>query len=187
MLCNFPREILEHVALELVMIDPVGPLTNLANLKSTCKHINNALSSNVVKARIFCATFDSSACLRRLGPRAHRPKNLAEQLLVNHKVLATIHRGDIFTPAIEQVFWRTFLMLLESDGKNRIQLMAAGLDDFIERFVHQRLLEDSELGWPADNTVNSLALWIFSMTLTEGAFISGVLLHPLSQSNPQKN
>lgn len=61
-------------------------------------------------------------------------------------------------------------MLMEDDGKNRCQLDAAGLPDFVDRFVRERLYEKSVEGWPAENEVNSLAIWLLWLTATEGAF-----------------
>ena len=168
-LCSIPPEVLEDIALELVLADPIGPPKNLLRLAQTCKHIHETLTSNALRARIYNATFDSSASRRRLGTRAHRSKNLARQLQVNHGALALIRSGDIYVATIEHLLWRAFLMLLDNDGKNHVQLAAAGLDDFVERFILERLMEDADDGWPVDNTVNSLALWVFSMMITEGA------------------
>lgn len=59
-----------------------------------------------------------------------------------------------------------FIMMTENDGRNERQLAAAGLADYVERFVLERLWEgkDSTNQWPAESTINALALWLMWFT-----------------------
>ena len=63
-------------------------------------------------------------------------------------------------------------MLLDNDGKNRCQLDRVHLDDSVDAFVTRRVWENRWFhnGWPIDNPVNSLALWLMWMNTTPGAF-----------------
>ncbi|KAI6097493.1 hypothetical protein F5141DRAFT_1220061 [Pisolithus sp. B1] len=58
-------------------------------------------------------------------------------------------------------------MFMEDDGKNCGSLEAAGLPDFVYHFVHEYLYDGHWNGWPADNAVNSLVLWLLWLTTTE--------------------
>jgi hypothetical protein len=60
-------------------------------------------------------------------------------------------------------------MLIENDGKNRYHLEQAGLPDFVDSFVRERLYQDAPDGWPADNEINSLALWLLWLSSSEGS------------------
>ncbi|EGO31272.1 hypothetical protein SERLADRAFT_353830 [Serpula lacrymans var. lacrymans S7.9] len=103
-----------------------------------------------------------------MGTQAFASSYLANQLRVYSLALNTIRRADIRHPEILPTFWTCLFMLLENDGKNRYQLGWAGLDNFVDEFVRTRLYEGSTQlnGWPSDNTLNSLALWLMWMTTT---------------------
>ena len=60
-------------------------------------------------------------------------------------------------------------MLLENDGKNHRRLDAAGLPDFVDTFVRERLYENTVDGLPDESELNSLAIWLLWLT-TEGVF-----------------
>lgn len=70
-------------------------------------------------------------------------------------------------------------MLLESDGRNYVQLVRwAGVRVWVGRFVRERLWEgrndgaeegEGGGGWPKDSMCNALALWILWMVEDEGA------------------
>jgi hypothetical protein len=183
-LSGFPSEILENIALELVLLSPTERPKDLAQFSATCSRLRATLwHSHWIRARIFRTIFDSSAAARRLGSRARNPRNLAGQLSVYYLTLAEIRHGDVYTPHVQQVFWRAFLMLLENDGKNRVHLADAGLEDFVENFVLERLWEGSgdNGGYPLDNIVNSLALWIMAMTATPRTSISPLPARGVSQ------
>ena len=62
----------------------------------------------------------------------------------------------------------------ENDGRNERQLAAAGLADYVEHFVLERLWEAREPTnqWPAETTINALALWLMWFTTDFGTFHS---------------
>lgn len=65
-----------------------------------------------------------------------------------------------------------FIMMTENDGRNECQLAAAGLADYVEHFVLERLWEGRESinQWPAESTINALALWLMWFTTDFGTF-----------------
>jgi len=71
-------------------------------------------------------------------------------------------------------------MMTENDGRNERQLAAAGLADYVEHFVLERLWEakESTNQWPAETTINALALWLMWFTTDFGTFHSP-LTNPL--------
>ena len=168
---RLPLELLEKIVLE-IHGDPTSPPSALLPLLLASKHFYDALSFRSNKhlyACMFRLSFDESAPTRRLG---HLDASaLCHQLRANYSALRSIRRRDTHADNILVTFWTCFSMLLENDGKNRCQLDAAGLPDFIDAFVRERLYDNSIDGWPAENEINSIALWLLWLTTTEGAFL----------------
>ncbi|KIM90390.1 hypothetical protein PILCRDRAFT_181625 [Piloderma croceum F 1598] len=172
-LCRFPAEILENIALEAVRFEFLGPPKALISLLCTCKSMHNALAFNQcydLYTRIFETKFDIDAVRRRFGLKSVRLTNLAMQLKKYCTNLQKIRRGDIYSPDSYDILWTSFLMATENDGKNASQLEWAGLDTFVDRFVRGRLCEDiaQHNDWPAESIVdiNALALWLMWFTTT---------------------
>lgn len=174
-LCRFPSEILENIALEVVFLDPLGPPKGLVPLLCTCKEVYDVLAFDRcynLYARIMKVKFDLGAVRRRFGPKSIRSTNLALQLKKYCLNLQDIRHGDIYSPRVHDILRTSFFMAYENDGKNAYQLEWAGLDGFVDRFVRARLCEDvvQHNGWPAESSVNALALWLMWFTTTEGQF-----------------
>jgi hypothetical protein len=164
---RLPLELLEKIVLGL-HDDPASPPSAFLPLLLASKHFYNALSftaNNHLYACIFRLSFDQSGPARRLGnPDA---PGLAMQLRANYDAIKCVRRRNIRADNVLQTFWTCFSMLLENDGKNRHQLDAAGLPDYVDDFLRERLYEHSIDGWPAENELNSLALWLLWLTTTE--------------------
>lgn len=176
-LCSIPLVILENIAHETTLIDPFGPPSTLIPLLLTCRHIHNALSfksCSHLYARIFRSRFDYRAASRRFGIRATYSPTLAKQLKKYCITLKRFRRGDINSDTLQDDFYLAFFMMSENDGRNYVQLQWAGLPAFVDRFVRQRLWDDRESsnGWPAENRINSLALWLLYFTTTKGPSLS---------------
>lgn len=172
-LCSLPSIILERIAFETALVDPLAPPADLIPLLQSCRHIYNTLSLGHCKdlyARIFKAKFDTGAPARRFGPSAIYSQNLADQLTRYCLALKHIRTGDIFSSSILLDFWTAFIMMSENDGKNELQLEAAGLADYVECFTIERLWEDRARynQWPAETTINALALWLMWFTTNHG-------------------
>ncbi|KAG6380578.1 hypothetical protein JVT61DRAFT_4941 [Boletus reticuloceps] len=164
---RLPLELLEKIVLELHG-DPASPPAAVLPLLLTSKYFYRSLGfqyNNHLYASLFRLSFDSSAPVRRLG-YLNAP-GLCSQLRSDYSAINCIRRGDIHADNVPQTFWTCFSMLLENDGKNRCQLDAAGLPDFVDSFIRERLYEHSVDGWPAENDINSLALWLLWLTITD--------------------
>ncbi|KZP26511.1 hypothetical protein FIBSPDRAFT_782032 [Athelia psychrophila] len=168
-LCRIPAEVLENIALEVTVLDPYGPPSGLVPFLCTCKHVYQLLTFKNTPdfyARVFRSRFDVAAAKRRFGPIATQSSNLSKQLKIYCGTLRDIKRGDIYSIAVEETLRSAFFLALESDGKNAIQLQKAGLGDFVDRFVRERLCDTAYNGWPAESTVNAVALWLMWFTTT---------------------
>jgi hypothetical protein len=175
-LYRVPKEIIQNVAFQVVFVDdPCGRTSSLIPLLCTSKYINSVLAfgnCHHLWARIFGAMFDLGAAKRRYGDDGLWDPSLAEQLRKYCSALNCIGRGDIYSPHILETFWMAFFMLCENDGKNRCQLDRVRFNFFIDRFVRTRIYETrwEHNGWPAENAVNSLALWLFWMNTNLGIY-----------------
>lgn len=181
-LFKLPIEILEHIGFQLLEHDPASTTAGITPLLQTCKRINAILSfrnNSHLYSRLFRSRFDHAASARRLGTRTHGAPHLADQLTWYSSALGCIRRGNIYDKHVFTAFSACFALLIENDGKNRTHLEAAGLPDFVDRFVRERLYEDSSSsnGWPQESPINCLALWLLWYTSTEG------LPSPLLQHN----
>ena len=177
-LSKCPDEILENIALELLRLKRECNVKELIPLLLTNHRIHEALSfqgSSNLAARIFKIKFDVGAALRRSGPKAMRSTNLKAQLRIFCDTLQDIRSGNIFNPNIVDIFRNAYFMASENDGKNAYQLEWANLGEFVDRFVRERLSENEHNGWPADSSVNSLALWLMWFTTTRGVLFSSAV------------
>jgi len=177
MLCLLPHDILLRIAFELALADQTSNPLHLIPLLQTCRYVHHTLSmssNHDLYADIFKAKFDTSAPLRRFGAPALYSSNLTHQLARYCRVLKHIRRADIYSSTILEDFWMAFIMMTENDGRNERQLAAAGLADYVEQFVLERLWEgrESTNQWPAESTINALALWLVWFTTDFGTFHS---------------
>lgn len=165
MIPSLPYEVQLHIAVCTACIDPLGPPIHLPALLATCSTIYRTLTGDSeLFARIFRAKFDCSAPRRRFGVLLNRA--LADQLKTYCTTLKRIRAGDLHAPTLEFDLWQAFLMLLESDGKNFVQLVEyARLPSFADRLIRIRLSEGRAPGeWPIEDNVNSLTAWLCWMT-----------------------
>jgi len=172
-LFSIPVEILERIALQVALLDPLGPPVHLISLLCSCKYVHHTLSSprsNDLSAKIFRGMFDVGAARRRIGHHALKSRFLASQLKTYCTALQHIRRGDIFIPDIEDVLRTALILVMENDGKNRAQLEWANTYAFVNKFVRNRLWHDTVNGWPRDTSLNALALWVMWSMTDDSAF-----------------
>ncbi|TCD63351.1 hypothetical protein EIP91_005652, partial [Steccherinum ochraceum] len=184
-LCAIPTTILESIALEAALLQPLGPPADLVPLLQTCRYIHHALAlqhNRHLYAHIFRSMFDWRAASRRFGPRACYSSNLAVQLKKYCTTLRRLKHADPDSEHLNLDLWNAFLMMIENDGRNAAQLEWAGLTAFVDRLVRERLWRGREdfHGWPAENTTNALALWLMWFT-TDQATIDAELATPEGQ------
>ncbi|KAK1215657.1 hypothetical protein PQX77_021721 [Marasmius sp. AFHP31] len=81
---------------------------------------------------------------------------------------------DDESQSIEELMWVLWVMCLEDDGINRLQLDLVGAYGWVEAYIHRRLNDGAEenRGWPLDNAVNSCALHIFWYLTTKDRLFS---------------
>lgn len=82
-------------------------------------------------------------------------------------------RGDVYVDGDEsqlvEAFGVAYVMLLEDDGINVLQLKKAGLVGFVENWLEKRLCEGED-GWPVDNETSALALNILWQLTDKGGW-----------------
>ena len=166
-----PLDVLENIAYHLALIDPYGPSTHLVPLLCTNSFLYSSLSlrhNPHLYARIFRAKFDHRAAGRRLTEDATYSAAQANQLVRYCHALKDISSGDIYSPRLLKTFYRAFALCSENDGRNAQQLEWAGLSQFVERYVFERLWDGREdhNNWPLESGENAFALWLYWYSLT---------------------
>ncbi|KAL0566822.1 hypothetical protein V5O48_015179 [Marasmius crinis-equi] len=169
---SLPNELLDEIACNVA--SEFGLPSSLTPLLLTCKRIHNVLTGPGGKAvwrRIFQGTFSSSAAVRRLGARL-RNEDWLFQLQLYVRVLRDVQgrrmegeggmfeEQDVERHSVEELMWVLWVMCLEDDGRNRVQMDKVGVYEWVAMFVRTRLARD-EAGWPVDNALNSCALHVF--------------------------
>ena len=152
---------------------PIGLPSDIIPFLRTCSHIHSQLSwtnNKDLYGRMFRIKFDVHAALRRFGPDALFSRNLAEQLQKYCLAMKRIRSGDITAPTVREDLWSAFFMCIENDGRNHAQLMWAGLPRFVDGVLRLSLRSerDTGIGWPKENWVNVLALFLMWATSDYG-------------------
>lgn len=120
-----PLEVLERVVLSAAEEQLPGPPSSLLPLLLTSKAVNFALSperNNSLYASLFALKFDTAAASRRLTIRWLTSRCLSSELRSRFGALNRIRRGAIDDPMLPYDLWTVFLILLEHDHKNALQL-----------------------------------------------------------------
>jgi len=118
------QEVLERIVLFAVEQRFLGPPSDLFALLTTSKTINFALSPEknyYLYGRIFALKFDTAAASRRLSERWLTNKSLSTELRVRFGAFRRIRRGDD-GHMLQHDLWTVFLIILEHDHKNALQL-----------------------------------------------------------------
>jgi len=189
---TIPSETLADIAFSLVSLSFLGPPTDILTFLLLSKTIWKKLSSknnSHLYARIFTFKFDVSAPVRRLGHVCSLSMNLAEELIRRYRGLRRI-KGDLYSRSYENSgpggnllkadLWMAYLMFLENDGKNAIQLIQyARVDRFSLKFIIPGGMfhncTDGNGGWTVNNEVNALITWLFWFT-DKGASLCDLMM-----------
>lgn len=194
-LTSLPPDVLTHVALCLATStdsNPVGPPKHLLPFLLTSRTVNNHVSYNTnpsLYADIFRYQFDVRSLHRRLPSSRLTAPNLAAELRRRWTSLKRILKQGASADwrdrtykdhEIKEDLMTAFLMLLESDGRNAIQLIQyAQLHSWINQYYQIRLTKiHREPSMPAETDEASLAMWI-AWLLTD---YRGLLLEADSRS-----
>ncbi|KAL0945455.1 hypothetical protein HGRIS_000945 [Hohenbuehelia grisea] len=175
MLSSFERltpELVDSIAYFAVTLDLKGPPTIVLNLCLTSKKLNailNFKNNTYLYARIFRIKFDISAPTRRLSNRWATSTCHAVELTKRFSVLKRIRSRASYS--IEDL-WTVYLMLLEGDGRNEIQLFDwAGFSLFLSSVIIKRMIPTSRGGspsWFSDIHGTSLIVWLLWMSACRG-------------------
>ncbi|KAG8935020.1 hypothetical protein FRC01_010525 [Tulasnella sp. 417] len=191
-LASLPPDVLTHVALCLATStdsNPLGPPKHLVPFLSTSKTVNDTLSYKMnpfLYAEIFRYQFDIRSLRRRLPSSRLTAPNLGAELQRRWICLKRIQRQGKSTAdwrsrtypdhEIKEDLMTAFLMLLESDGRNAIQLIRyAQLHSWINQYCQLRLTKiHREPSMPAETDEASLAMWIaWLLTDYRGLLLEG--------------
>jgi hypothetical protein len=162
-----PDEVLRHIAFLSAVSSIVRPPHALMQMLLTSRRMYNSLSihaSPEVYANLFCAAFDTSAITRRFPSMSS--SNIASELVRRHQVLNRIRHQRIAASRTPSDLWTAYLMMLENDGLNRLQLAEAGVVPFvldIIRKCHGNNLWDP-MSIDQRHEVKSLSLWLLWLT-----------------------
>ncbi|KAF5345544.1 hypothetical protein D9758_012023 [Tetrapyrgos nigripes] len=170
MLLRLPQELLDHIAFYLACPVLHGLPESVTPLLLTHSILKDKLAnSHALFARIFSYKFSFSAIRRR----AYTPKSseIAFQLRrscealreVKHRLLSPhpfAEESDRGLLPLDDIFLTLWLMCIDDDGCNRMQMECASVYQWVERYVRTQLYAETEHGWPVDNPRNSCAMWI---------------------------
>ncbi|KAK0184609.1 hypothetical protein F5146DRAFT_987828 [Armillaria mellea] len=182
-LLSLPVETIDLIAFYVACPTRDGLPSSLLPLILTCRHIGLYLhESNAVFRQIFTFKFSYGAVSRRALELTSQ--DLKHQLCWYRKTLQFIleRRGldgerelrNTYDVDVSEVLWAVYVMCLDDDGYNLRQLAAVGTYEWIHDFVTLRLYDGASEtgGWPLDNCVNALALWIFWRLSTKVRLLS---------------
>lgn len=172
--------VLDDIAFYLAVDPFLGPPVNLFSLLLTCRTLYNHLAianNSVLYARIFRHKFDCEAIERRLSPRWTSAPCLARELRSRFIALNHIKHGNPSLRLDRDALWKAYLMLLEDDGCNAMQLFGwANLPDWALGAVALRSFP-STMGTGhstprlSDPEGMSLAVWLLWMSSSKGKLL----------------
>ncbi|KAG5650764.1 hypothetical protein H0H81_011136 [Sphagnurus paluster] len=187
---TLPQELSDAIALELTLLEPLGPPAVLLPLMASCRTLHTRLSSDTnptLHAAIFRQKFDSAAVARRHGGVRPTAWAYVAQLHLYLAALRVFRRGDVHEGVceglwsddvpdigLEEALQIGVVMMMEDDGKNaRQMLLWARADFFVKRLLTRRLYAGAETkdGWPPDDEVNANALWLLWLLTSEESLL----------------
>ena len=118
-------EVLQRIVLFAAEEQLPGPPSCILPLLLTSKKLGFDLSPRVgnhLYAKIFKLKFDTAAASRRFSVRWHTNRCLATELRRRFEALNRIRRGIVDGSWLQYDLWTVFLLILEHDHKNAVQL-----------------------------------------------------------------
>ncbi|CAA7262022.1 unnamed protein product [Cyclocybe aegerita] len=178
LITDMPQELLQKIALYATLGSPLGPPKELYNLLLTCRLFRDTLSpknASELYAFIFAQKFDARAPSLRLGAASVREQAPFE-MRRRFEFIRIFRQRNIHHPDLTQALWTAYTMVEDSDTsqKNMKQLLRAGMVDFLDLYLRERLYEgakESNDGWPVLNEQNSLAIAL-SWTLSSQSSVN---------------
>ena len=197
-LLTIPQEIIEHIAYFVATDSFLGPPSSLLPLLLVNRQINlwtSIVTNHHLYARIFSYKFDTAAPLARLGEETMVSQAFAEELKRRCVVLKRLRaRIDSTTHArhadhhhhhhqdnnnlklsIHDVLFTAYVLMLENDGKNEVQLeeygeMKAWIREFWfdARGASLAVYSIRTGNWPPNRPETALGMWLFWFLLDTG-------------------
>ncbi|KAG5652137.1 hypothetical protein H0H81_006155 [Sphagnurus paluster] len=187
---TIPQELSDAIALELTLVEPLGPPAVLLPLMATCRTLYARLSPHtnpVLHAAIFRQKFDSAAVTRRHDGACPTARAYVDQLYRYLAALRVFRRGnvhegvrdglwgdEVLDISLDEALQIAVVMMMEDDGKNARQLLLWGhADVFVKRLLRRRLYAGAEAqdGWPLEDEVNTNALWVLWLLTSEESLL----------------
>jgi len=170
-----PQEILEQIAFFLATEEICGPPSSLVSLLLTNRKVNTRLSTKNnphLYATIFTYKFDVRIAKRRLGDETTSSELLCAELQRRFTLLKRIRTRDDChiqetSPELRDILITAYLMMLENEGNNRLQLSYAGITKWIEGYLFGKngaslAVQSLQAGsYPPSTRENTLAMWLF--------------------------
>lgn len=162
-----PPDILRHIAYlsaASLVFEPPGDILRLLLTSRTLYRSLAVPSCPQLYADIFCIKFDIAAATRRCRtPDLLTTSSLSAELVQRHQMLRRVSRLHISSPDVMvQDLFTAYMMILESDGLNEMQLAVAGFPEFIAKVVQTRLARCVL----DENGAGSFAVWSLWLTLS---------------------
>ncbi|KAF5345268.1 hypothetical protein D9757_014426 [Collybiopsis confluens] len=171
---SLPPEVLENVAFYYICPRLLGPPASLAPLLLTSRAVSQKLSNaKHMYARVFKYKFSFSA-IRRRGFEP-KPAEWMWQLRRWCEILWGVRKkrrrpnGEEYLdsgqyseePGVQETMYALWLMCLEDDGCNRLQMQLAGVYEWVEGYVRTGMYSVVDKGWPTPSISNSCAMAVF--------------------------
>jgi hypothetical protein len=192
-LLSIPQEIIEHIAYFVATDSFLGPPSSLLPLLLVNRQINSwtsIVTNHHLYARIFTYKFDTAAPLARLGEETLVSQAFAEELKrrcivlkrLRARIDSTTHarhaNEDNLKLSIHDVLFTSYILMLENDGKNAVQLeeygkMKAWIREFWfdARGASQAVYSIRIGDWPPNRPETALGMWLFWFLLDTGQLL----------------
>ena len=195
---SIPQEIIEHIAYFVATDSFLGPPSSLLPLLLVNRQINSwtsIVTNHHLYARIFSYKFDTAAPLARFGEETLVARAFAEELkrrcIVLKRLRARIdsttharhadhhhhyhHQDHLMKLSVHDVLFTSYVLMLENDGKNGLQLEEYGkMKDWIREFwfdargASLAVYSIRTGDWPPNRPETALGMWLFWFLLDTG-------------------
>ena len=201
-LLSLPQEIIEHIAYFVATDSFLGPPSSLLPLLSVNRQINSCISivtNDHLYARIFSYKFDTAAPLARFGEDTLVSQAFAEELKrrcivlkrLRARIDSTTHARhadqDNLKLSIHNVLFTSYILMLENDGKNEVQLKEYGkMKAWIREFwfdargASLAVYSIRTGSWPPNRPETALGMWLFWFLLDTGQLLLLLTVDPPS-------
>lgn|ERR1700722_5802422 len=166
-----PNDVLTHIAFLSASSSIFYPPTDVFHLSLSSRDMYDTLSIQScphLYAKLYSICFDTAAIRRRFrSPHMLTSSALCSEFVQRCRVLRRVRRGDISSQDLAQDLLTVYMMILESDGLNEMQLAVSGFPQYIAMLVQARL-PHLEATNALTNETDSLAVWLLWLTLSRG-------------------